>query len=383
MAAADGPRAPESLPAGEPASTADAPRPAANATEPAADATEPAADVAVEAATEGSPALPEGPAIRVRGLTKHYGSLAAVDHLDLEVAYGEVFGLLGPNGAGKTTTILMLLGLTEPTAGQAEVTGLDPRRDPLEVKRRVGYLPDNVGFYGGMTGRENLRYTARLNRIERQMAEARIDELLERVGLADAADKPVEQYSRGMRQRLGLADTLVKDPAVVILDEPTIAIDPKGVVEVLELVRWMARDRGAAVLLSSHLLYQVQQVCDRVGIFVAGRLVAVGPMQQLADELAAGPVVLELSADGDPESVRQVLTGIEGVSDVRRDERDGTWVLSAASDLRPVVSRELAARGIGLWQLRRRGDELDEIYRRYFAAHEGDMPAEVPDGAAA
>ncbi|MEA2518679.1 MAG: type transport system ATP-binding protein, partial [Chloroflexota bacterium] len=159
--------------------------------------------------------------IRTRGLTKEYGDLVAVDHLDLEVQAGEIFGLLGQNGAGKTTTILMLLGLTEPTAGQARVVGLDPARHPLEVKRRVGYLPDAVGFYGDMSGRDNLRYTARLNRIPRAEADPAIDLALEQVGLAARADSPTDTYSRGMLQRLGIADALIKDPDVLILDEPT------------------------------------------------------------------------------------------------------------------------------------------------------------------
>ena len=155
--------------------------------------------------------------IRTRGLTKMYGDLVAVDHLDLEVQAGEIFGLLGQNGAGKTTTILMLLGLTEPTAGRAEVAGFDPLRDPLEVKRRVGYLPDAVGFYADMTGRDNLRYTARLNRIPRDEAEDAIEEALEQVGLSNRADDHTEEYSRGMLQRLGIADALIKDPDVLIL----------------------------------------------------------------------------------------------------------------------------------------------------------------------
>jgi ABC-2 type transport system ATP-binding protein len=211
--------------------------------------------------------------IRTRGLTKAYGDLIAVDHLDLEVQAGEIFGLLGQNGAGKTTTILMLLGLTEPTEGQARVVGLDPARRPLEVKRRVGYLPDAVGFYGDMSGRDNLRYTARLNRIERDEAENLIDEALEQVGLTGRADDRTETYSRGMLQRLGIADALIKDPDVLILDEPTTAIDPLGVTEILDLLRSLVQERQMAILLSSHLLNQVQSVCDRIGIFSAGRLI--------------------------------------------------------------------------------------------------------------
>ena len=160
-----------------------------------------------------------------------------------------MFGLLGPNGAGKTTTVLMLLGLTEPTRGVVRVVGLDPTREPLAVKRQVGYLPDNVGFYPTLTGRENLRYTAKLNGIARSEAEARIDELLHEVRLEDAADKRADTYSRGMRQRLGIADALVKQPSVLILDEPTIAIDPSGVEELLALLRRLVDERNLTVLL--------------------------------------------------------------------------------------------------------------------------------------
>ncbi len=156
--------------------------------------------------------------IEASGLTKRYGEKTAVDRLNLQIERGEVFGLLGPNGAGKTTTILMLLGLTEPTSGRARVDGLDPTRDPLAVKARVGYLPDDVGFYDGLTARQNLRYTAALNRIPRREAEERITRVLDDVGLAADADRRVSSFSRGMRQRLGLSDTLIKEPSILILD---------------------------------------------------------------------------------------------------------------------------------------------------------------------
>ncbi len=306
-------------------------------------------------------------AIRTRGLTRRYGDLLAVDRLDLEVRPGEIFGLLGPNGAGKTTTILMLLGLSEPTAGRAEVLGMDPTRRPLEIKRRVGYLPDDVGFYDGLTGRQNLRYTARLNRLEPKAAERRIGELLELVGLAGAADRPVEGYSRGMRQRLGLADTLVKDPEVAILDEPTASIDPTGVREVLALVRSLARERGVTVLLSSHLLHQVQQICDRVAIFVDGRIVAQGPMAELAERLASETLTMEVGLEAEPEVAEAALAALPGVHGVRRDERDERlWLVTGDSELRTALAGRLAERGLGVWHLRRAGDELDEIYARYF-----------------
>ena len=313
--------------------------------------------------------------IRTLGLTKLYGDLVAVDSLDLEVKAGEIFGLLGQNGAGKTTTILMLLGLTEPTSGEARVVGYDPTRNPLGVKRRVGYLPDAVGFYGGLTGRENLRYTARLNGLSGDDAEERIDIVLDQVRLADRADDKVETYSRGMKQRLGIADALVKEPQVLILDEPTTAIDPIGVVEILELLRELVRDQGLAVLLSSHLLNQVQSVCDRVGIFAAGRLIGIGTVPQLARRFGdAGPQIELGLADAPSDEARMALaTAIAGIAGVvavhEAADRHGLWRIDLASH--EVADAALAATisavavvGQRLRSIRELEPTLDDIYRR-------------------
>ncbi|HWP64086.1 MAG TPA: ABC transporter ATP-binding protein [Candidatus Binatia bacterium] len=317
----------------------------------------------------------DGRLIRTRNLTKRYGDLVAVDRLTFEVRAGEIYGLLGPNGAGKTTTILMLLGLSEPTAGEARVVGLDPTRHPLEVKRRVGYLPDNAGFYGALSGRANLRYTARLNGLSGPEAERRIDEVLEQVGLADDADRRVETYSRGMRQRLGIADALVKDPQILILDEPTIAIDPQGVAEILALIRRLVDERGLAILLSSHLLEQVQSICDRVGIFVKGRLVAQGTVEELARTLGSGEVQLEVGvadgADGTERAIRALgsLPGVRGVS--VDPPTPGRLRLTADRDVVPHVAPALVSAGLSVVHLRRLDQGLAEIYRRAVAAQEG------------
>ncbi|MCZ7664302.1 MAG: ABC transporter ATP-binding protein [Thermoleophilia bacterium] len=309
-------------------------------------------------------------AIITEGLTKRYGGLTAVDGLDLALHRGEVFGLLGPNGAGKTTTILMLLGLTEPSAGKARVEGYDPVREPLQVKRLVGYLPDNVGFYPDMTGRQNLRYTASLNRRRGREAEERIAGLLEQVGLSEAADRPAGTYSRGMRQRLGIADALVKDPCILVLDEPTIGIDPEGIRELLALIRALSRERGITILLSSHLLHQVQEVCDRVGIFVSGRLIAVGPVEDLARQLAENTAcqieVQAVDSEGipQPETGRQALATVTGVLEVK-DER-GMWLMRADHDVREAAARALAKSGLVPVHLRLRTASLDDIYGRYF-----------------
>ena len=303
-------------------------------------------------------------AILTEGLTKRYGSKIAVDALDLVIRRGEVFGLLGPNGAGKTTTILMLLGLTEPTAGTVAVDGLDPSRDALAVKRRVGYLPDDVGFYDSLTGRQNLLYTAALNRVPRREAADRIDELLNVVGLVDVADQKVGGYSRGMRQRLGLADALVKEPTILILDEPTVNIDPRGVQQLLEVVDRLRAERGVTVLLSSHLLHQVEQVCDRIGIFVDGRLVALGSVEELA-ATTADRWVIELVVDGGGDGrIGSALLGVPGVESLDRD--GARWRVSARRDVRADLARTAIAAGGSLVHLARQGADLDAIYHRYF-----------------
>ena len=317
-------------------------------------------------------------AIEAVGLTKRYGSgptdaTTAVDDLTLTVQRGEVFGLLGPNGAGKTTTILMLLGLTEPTAGSARVDGLDPTRDPLAVKARVGYVPDEVGFYDDLTARENLRYTARLNRIDRRTAEERIDVALADVGLTDVGDRRVGAYSRGMRQRLGLADALLKQPSILILDEPTVNIDPEGVRELLLLVERLRTEQGVTVLLSSHLLHQVQQVCDRIGIFVRGRLRACGTVDELADDLA-DRWVFDVGLV-DVEHPKDVLAAVPGVTECRRVE--GRWTVHADGDVRADLHRAVVDAGGRFTHLSRREADLDAIYHRYFEGGDRDHHEDV------
>lgn len=220
--------------------------------------------------------------IEAEGLTKKYGTQIAVNSLALQIQEGEVFGFLGPNGAGKTTTLLMFLGLTEPTSGKVRIVGFDPTREPLRVKEKVGYLPENVGFYDDMDARQNLRFIARLNRIPDGVSGKKIDELLQQVGLFEEGKKKVGTYSKGMRQRLGIAEVLIKEPKLIFLDEPTIGLDPDGTNRMLDLIHSLSRDRNITIFLSSHLLDQVQRICDRVGIMIKGNLVAIGPIQELA-----------------------------------------------------------------------------------------------------
>lgn len=222
------------------------------------------------------------PIIETEELTKIYGSQTAVNRLTLQIHEGEVFGFLGPNGAGKTTTLLMFLGLTEPTSGKVRICGFDPTREAFRVKEKVGYLPENVGFYDDMDARQNLQYIARLNRIPDHISGTRIDDWLKEVGLLEEAKKKVGTYSKGMRQRLGIAEVLIKEPKVVFFDEPTIGLDPDGTNRMLDLIHSLSREKNITIFLSSHLLDQVQRICDRVGIMIKGDLVAVGPIQELA-----------------------------------------------------------------------------------------------------
>lgn len=349
--------------------------------------------------------------IRTSELVKQYGDVTAVDHLNLEIHKGEVFGLLGPNGAGKTTTTLMLLGLTDPTSGTAEINGLDCTRDALAVKKIVGYLPDNVGFYPDMSGRENLIFSGMMNGLTRKEAEERAVSLLERVGMTYAADRKTGTYSRGMRQRLGIADVLMKDPEIIIMDEPTLGIDPSGMRELTALIRELSVKDGRTILISSHELYQIQEISDRVGIFVKGRMIACGRIDELGQQLqneglymvdfraekmeadqhaAEHRTVVEpgtargtmnasaetLASDHGTstatiDELKSLVRGIEGVRLVGVKE-DGTLHVESGRDIRAELFRKLTDAGYLLSELHERGGDLDEIYRKYFEKAGGD-----------
>ena len=318
-----------------------------------------------------------GNIIELFDLTKNYGSFTAVNQLSLNIRKGEIFGLLGPNGAGKSTTILMMLGLTEPTSGSVKVCGIDPTTNPIEVKKRVGYLPEDVGFYYNRSGSENLLFTARLNRLSELEAERKVKQLLDRVGLSNAAGKKTGNYSRGMLQRLGLADVLIKNPEVIILDEPTLGLDPTGVREFLELIVGLSREEGLTVLFSSHDLHHVQQVCDRVGLFISGKLIAEGDIQTLSKKLfAKSPFVIEVglsvAQDSSPisdqrypaDTLMQILLNIDGITAVKRKE--DIYQIECSRDTTPEIARAIVEAGTGLKYLNQKEYGLDDIYYRYF-----------------
>lgn len=303
-------------------------------------------------------------AIETQDLTKRYDGVTVVDSLNLHIKESEVFGLLGPNGAGKTTTILMLLGLTEPASGTARVFGFNPTREPLKVKRLVGYLPEKVGFYDNLTARENLAFIAELNNISYAEAGGRADEALEAVGLTKEADLAVGKFSRGMKQRLGIADVLIKKPKVVFLDEPTAGLDPKGINQLLDLVANLPK-MGTTVVLSSHQLYQVQMVCHSIGILSKGKMVIEGSIDELGREaLAGGRYIIEVET---VQPTPQLINAIKGIKGVKKVEaKDNILQIGTASDLRAAISKAVVQNDFPLIQMKVQEFSLDDIYMKYF-----------------
>lgn len=307
--------------------------------------------------------------IKLENLTKKYGTFHAVDKLNLKIHKGEVFGLLGPNGAGKSTTILMMLGLTEPSSGSALVCGYNATSNPIEVKRRVGYLPDTLGFYDHKTGLENLIYVARLNALPEQTATRKAEQLLVRVGLKNEIHKKVGSYSRGMKQRLGLAEVLIKNPEIIILDEPTLGIDPKGVREFLNLIRQLSKEEHLTVLLSSHHLHQVQQVCDRVGLFVNGKLIAEGDISSLSKTLFnEEPYTIEIKLQENHNehisTIEKLLFQSNDIKNVKIEEDN--ILISCTSNATSYIIKTLINANFNIQYLQIKEYGLDDIYQRYF-----------------
>lgn len=316
----------------------------------------------------------ENPVIQLNNISKRYGQFTAVNQLNLSINKGEIFGLLGPNGAGKSTTILMLIGLAEPSEGNLQVCGINSTVNPIEVKRKVGYLPEDVGFYDDLTGLENLIYTAQLNGLGYKAAKQKAEELLERVDLQNNKNKKTGKYSKGMRQRLGLADVLIKDPEVIILDEPTTGIDPKGVGELLKLIVELRDEHGITVLFSSHNLHQVQQICDRVGIFVEGKLLAEGNIGELSKKLFThGRYLIEVGLEEpaqegldalSPEKLKNILSTVDGIQGVTQNKEH--FRIECTTDNSSSIARAIIGAGYGLNFLNKKEYGLDAIYKSYF-----------------
>jgi ABC-2 type transport system ATP-binding protein len=301
--------------------------------------------------------------IEVNKLTKVYDRQKVVDNLDLKIEDGEIFGFLGPNGAGKTTTILMLMGLTEPSSGSACVAGFDSTREPLKVKRVAGYIPEKVGFYEDLSASYNLMYTARLNGMSDKKAAISVASALEKVGLKDKAGDCVATFSKGMKQRLAIADILVKSPKIAFLDEPTSGIDPAGITQMLDLISQIATEHKMTIVMSSHQLNQVERICTDIGIMAKGKLVVEGNLSLLTKKVGGG-VTIEIQLSEITDDIIAGIRATRGVLDVRR--AGDTLSVSCSEDLRRQISKVIQDKGGLVTQMKLHTVALEDIYLKYF-----------------
>jgi ABC-2 type transport system ATP-binding protein len=303
--------------------------------------------------------------VETQDLTKKYGDVTAVNGLNLRINRGDIFGFLGPNGAGKTTTILMLLGLTEPTSGSVFVAGFNSTREPLKVKRVAGYVPDKVGFYDDMTAENNLFYTARLNGLSDEVIQERINDALGIVGLPKVLERKVGEFSLGMKQRLAIADILVKMPDIAIMDEPTSGIDPEGISHMLDLIARIAKEKNMTIIMSSHQLYQVQRICTRVGMLMNGQMVAEGPIEELGrTTFGEGQFRVEVKLTEVTDAIIAAIKEVEGVLDV--EPSDEVLSVTCSQDLRPQIARAVINSQGMLVEMKIESYALEDIYLKYF-----------------
>jgi ABC-2 type transport system ATP-binding protein len=295
--------------------------------------------------------------IQVEGLTKDYGSRRAIDDLSFNAEKGEILGFLGPNGAGKTTTMRILCGYMPPTSGVARVAGFDVVEQSLDVRRRVGYMPETVPLYPDMTVFEYLKFMADLHRVPN--AEERVEEVLELVHMEERAEGYIANLSKGMRQRVGLGQALLHQPEVLILDEPTIGLDPVQIVEVRNLIRELGQER--TVLLSTHILSEAQQVCNRVLIINKGRIVVEDTPERLSARVM-GAQRIALKVAGDEDGLEQVISSVPGVTRVVNGSNGFEFETQPGMDMRPEVARAVINGGYDLLELRPLGASLEEVF---------------------
>jgi ABC-2 type transport system ATP-binding protein len=305
------------------------------------------------------------PIIQTHELTKQYGAFKAVDKLEITVNKGEVLGLLGRNGSGKTTTFLMLMGLSIPTSGTATVAGFDIVKDSKAVRTVTGLLPDGAGYYEDLTPRQNLKYIGQLNDIPRLESEKRITELLEIVGLAKVADKKVEQFSRGMKQRLGIAEVLIKKPKVAFFDEPTIGLDPQGTKEVRDMLIKLNKEQDITIVLASHLLHDVQQTCQRVLIIRDGKLIAADTIENLSNKLTSiENMIIEFELTKIGSDLIHEITGINGVTSVNHENH--RLYVSMERNKAREVSETITKHNSTILLMKPREYSLEEIFLKYY-----------------
>jgi ABC-2 type transport system ATP-binding protein len=306
--------------------------------------------------------------IQVQGLTKNYGPRRAIENLSFHADKGEILGFLGPNGAGKTTTMRILTGFMPPTSGRASVAGFDVVDQSLEVRRRVGYMPESVPLYPDMTVFDYLKFMADLRHLPD--GEDRVDGVLEQVHMVDRSESYISSLSKGLRQRVGLAQALLHEPEVLILDEPTIGLDPAHIIEVRNIIQKIGSER--TVLLSTHILFEAQQVCNRVLIINNGRIVAEDTPEQLQSRLAGAQRVV-LHVRGDLDELGHTLSQVAGVTLLPRESftpvvttgsSDGKFELETipGEDIRPEIARAVVAAGFDLLEMRQVGMSLEEIF---------------------
>ena len=304
------------------------------------------------------------PVIEVEGLVKSYGrrTVRALDDVTFTVPKGDIFGFLGPNGAGKTTTIRILSTVLDPTAGTIRIDGHDLGDDPLAVKERLGLMPDEVAFYPTLTGEQHLLYYASFHKVPRAEARRRAKESLERFGLGEAGSKKLKAYSHGMKKRLALAQCLLHDPEVVIMDEPANGLDPQGMRYFRDLIRSLHHE-GKTIFLSSHLLSEVEQLCKRVGIIDRGRIVAVDSIENLTARLAVGaPTILHVTAADLSDAIVEAVGAISGVTAVERTEAGAKVTASPGADVGPDVSKVIVLGGGKLREIRTEQRSLEDLF---------------------
>jgi ABC-2 type transport system ATP-binding protein len=297
-------------------------------------------------------------------LTKVYHGVTVVDNLNLKINEGQLFGFLGPNGAGKTTTILMLLGLTDPTSGTASIGGFNSTHESLKVKRITGYIPEKVGFYNDLSARYNLTYTANLNGVFGDKADELVAKAIEDVGLKDKVEEQVSHFSKGMKQRLAIADILVKQPKVAFLDEPTTGIDPEGIIQILDLISNIAKENNMTVVMSSHQLSQVQRICSHIGIINKGKIIAEGSMEQLSKKAGGGKFLIEVQLAEVTADIVNEIKAIKGVISLERSEN--TLSITCSEDLRRQISKAISDKNGLITQMRLQSYGLEDIYMKLF-----------------
>src|SRR4030065_2095778 len=303
--------------------------------------------------------------IVTENLSKQYNGKTVVNNLNLSINRGEIFGLLGPNGAGKSTVILMMLGLTEPTSGSIEVAGFNSTREPIRVKRITGYLPERLGFYEDMTARQNLIYTAELNSIPSSQIEKKIDEVLLIVGLDKNKNQLVNQFSKGMKKRLGIADVLIKDPQLAILDEPTEGLDIKIANQILENILILNKKKDITFLISSHQLNLVQKICTRIGIMSKGKMIGEGVIDKLGlNAPGGGKYIIEIEVSSTPPDLLEKIRQIKDVNSV--ELTDNLIEIICDEDVRPAISRLINENNVLLTRMNIKDSSLEEIYLKYF-----------------